>query len=97
MPGARRPTGARLPPMLIAALLILVGILIIVSNPLLGFIPGILMIAIGIVVGVIAATGRGIGALLSIGSSKTCPDCKSRIPSDAVACRFCGARIDGSR
>ena len=83
--------------MVIAALLILVGILIIVSNPLLGFIPGVLMIVVGIIVGVIAATGRGIGALLSIGSTQTCPDCKSRIPSDAVACRFCGARLDGSR
>lgn len=83
--------------MIIAALLILVGILIIVSNPLLGFIPGILMIVIGIVVGVVVGTGRGIASLASFGSTKTCPECGMRIPSEAVACRFCGRRIDGSR
>ena len=84
-------------PMILAALLVLLGIIVITSNPILGFIPGILMIVIGIVVGVLAAAGRGIGALASIGSTKTCPDCRMRIPSDAVVCRFCGWRIDGSK
>ena len=55
--------------MLIAALLILIGIFLIVSNPLLGAIPGILLILIGIVVGVFAVLGRGIGAIASIGRS----------------------------
>ena len=83
--------------MIIAALLVLFGIMIIVSNPLLGFIPGIILIALGIVVAVFAGLGRGIGLLASFGSTKTCPDCRMRIPSQAVVCRFCGTRIDGSR
>ena len=80
--------------MLIALILILVGIVLIVSNPLLGFIPGILLIVIGLVVGVLAMLGRGVGALSGIGSTKTCPECRSKIPSAATVCRHCGYRYD---
>ena len=55
--------------MVIAIILILVGIILIVSNPLLGFIPGILLIVMGLVVGVLAMLGRGIGAIAGIGST----------------------------
>ena len=78
--------------MVIAIILILIGIVLIVSNPLLGFIPGLLLIVIGLVVGVLAALGRGIGAIAGIGSTKTCPDCRSKIPSEATVCRHCGYR-----
>ena len=78
--------------MVIALILILIGIVLIVSNPLLGFIPGILLIVIGLVVGVLAALGRGIGAIAGIGSTKTCPECRSQIPSAATVCRQCGYR-----
>lgn len=78
--------------MLIALLLFLVGIMLIVSNPILGFIPGILLIVVAIVVGVFALLGRGIGAVASIGTSKVCPDCRSRVPSSASVCRHCGYR-----
>jgi uncharacterized protein UPF0547 len=81
--------------MLIGLLLILVGIVLIVSNPLLGFVPGILLIVIGLIVGILGTLGRGIGAIASIGSTKTCPDCRSKIPSDAVVCRHCGHRYGG--
>ena len=80
--------------MLIAVLLILVGFVLIVSNPILGFIPGILLIVIGLVVLVLAAMGRGIGAIAGIGSTKTCPECRSQIPSAATVCRYCGYRYD---
>lgn len=78
--------------MLIAVLLILVGFILIVSNPLLGFVPGILLIVIGLVVLVLAMMGRGIGAIAGIGSTKTCPDCRSQIPTAASVCRHCGYR-----
>ena len=82
--------------MVIALTLILVGIVLIVSNPLLGFIPGLLLIVIGLVVGVLAALGRGIGAIAGIGSTKTCPECRSQIPSAAIVCRHCGYRYPES-
>ena len=78
--------------MVIALILILVGIVLIVSNPLLGIIPGILLIVIGLFVGILAGLGRGIGAIAGIGSTKTCPECRSQIPSEAVVCRHCGYR-----
>ncbi len=78
--------------MLIGLLLFVAGILIIVANPLLGFIPGVLLIVIGIVVMVLGGLARGFGAILGIGSTKTCPECRSRIASDAVVCRYCGYR-----
>ena len=80
--------------MIVALILLLVGIFLIVSNPILGFIPGILLIIAGIVVGALAGLGRGIGAIASIGSTKTCPDCRSKIPSDASVCRHCRYRYE---
>lgn len=80
--------------MLIALVLVLVGVILIVSNPLLGLIPGILLVVVGLVVGILAMLGRGIGAIAGIGSRKTCSECRSQIPSAAVVCRHCGYRYN---
>lgn len=78
--------------MLIGLLLILVGIVLIVVNPLVGVIPGILLILVGVVVIVLGGIAKGAGAVMNIGSTKTCPDCRSKIPSEAVVCRYCNFR-----
>jgi hypothetical protein len=78
--------------MVIALLLLLVGMVLIVSNPILGLIPGVILIVIALVVAVLAMLGKGVGAVASIGSTKTCPDCRSKIPSDAAVCRHCNYR-----
>lgn len=78
--------------MLIALLLIVLGIVLIASIPILGLIPGVILIVIGVVVGVLSLLGKGIGAVAGIGSTKTCPDCQSKIPSAASVCRYCHYR-----
>lgn len=78
--------------MLIAVMLIVVGIVLIASIPILGLIPGLILIVIGVVVGVLSLLGKGIGAVAGIGSTKSCPDCKSKIPSAASVCRHCHYR-----
>jgi hypothetical protein len=81
--------------MLLAILLILMGIGLIVAIPLLGWIPGAILILIGVMIGILALGARGIGALASIGSTKHCPDCRSKIPVEASVCRYCGFRFGG--
>jgi len=61
-------------------------------NPLLGAIPGLLLIVVGLVLMVLGLLARGVGALAGIGSVKTCPDCRSKIPAPANVCRYCGHR-----
>ena len=77
---------------MIGLILMLVGIVLIVVNPIIGVIPGVILIAIGLVVFVLSVLAKGAGAVLSIGSTKACPDCRSKIPSEANVCRHCGYR-----
>jgi hypothetical protein len=78
--------------MVLALVLFVLGILLIATIPILGWIPGLLLIAVSIVVLILAVLGRGIGAIAGIGSTKTCPECRSKIASGAQVCRFCGYR-----
>lgn len=79
--------------MVIGVVLLVIGLWLIVSHPILGFIPGLFLIVIGIVVLVLGGIARGTFALLRLGSSKTCPECRSAIPNAASVCRFCGHRF----
>jgi len=74
----------------------LIGVVMILINPLFGFVPGVFLIVLSLVLGVIALLAKGVGAVAGIGSEKTCPECKSKIPADAAVCRYCGFRYDGT-
>ena len=76
---------------MIGLILLLVGIALIVINPIVGFIPGVILIVIGLVILVLSMLAKGAGAVLGTGP-KTCPDCRSKIPRDASVCRHCGYR-----
>jgi hypothetical protein len=53
--------------MIIGVLLVLLGVLLIISSPIFGFLPGLLLIVVGIVIGILGFLGRGIGAILGLG------------------------------
>ncbi len=78
--------------MMIGLVLLLIGVALIVVNPLLGLIPGVILVVLGLVLFVLGGLGRGVGAVLSFGSTKTCPDCRTEIPAQANVCRYCGYR-----
>jgi DUF2075 family protein len=80
--------------MLIGLVLLLVGLILIVANPFLGLVPGLFLIVVGLVVMVLGGLARGVGIVAGIGSTKSCPDCRSKIPSGATVCRSDLAQVD---
>ena len=78
----------------VAIALFLVGLVMILVNPLFGFVPGVFLIVMAIVLGVIGYLLKGLGVAMDFGSRKHCPECMSEIPSAAVVCRYCGYRYD---
>ena len=79
---------------IVGIVLLLLGILLILNHPLLGLIPGLILIAFGIVAVVLGGIWRGGLAVLRFGTTKTCPECRSSIPLAATVCRYCGHRFD---
>ena len=85
-------------PLPVAGALIVVGIIILVTNPSWGLIPSFALIVIGLVFGILAlldkdAVPRGAG----MAQTKACPQCGSRNPMEATACRRCGRRYPTER
>jgi ribosomal protein L40E len=80
--------------MVVGLVLFIVGILLIVSHPILGFIPGLLLIVFGIVAMILGGIARGGLALLRLGTMKTCPECRSSVPLSATVCRYCQHRFE---
>ncbi len=78
---------------MIGCLIVLLGVIVFIANPILGFIPAVLLVLVGLVVIVFTVITRGIVGLFTLGSTKTCPECRSRIPSAATVCRHCGHRF----
>ena len=78
---------------MIGCLLLLLALVVFLANPILGFIPAVLLVLIGLIVIVLTVLTRGIAGLFTIGSTKVCPDCRSRIPAAASVCRHCGHRF----
>ncbi len=82
--------------MLIGLLILVVGIVFILINPILGLIPGLFLIVVAIIWFVFAVFFKGVGAIAGIGSTKQCPECRSKISSDATVCRYCNYRYEAS-
>ncbi len=80
--------------MLIAALIFVIGMFLIVSNPIIGLIPGLFLIVVSIIWFVFAVFFKGVGAIVGIGSTQQCPKCRAQIPSEATVCRYCNYRYD---
>jgi DNA-directed RNA polymerase subunit RPC12/RpoP len=79
--------------MLIGCLLMVLGLFLIVINPILGTIPGVLLILAGIAMAILGGLFRTVSVLAG-GGSKTCPDCRSRIDKRATVCAHCGHRFE---
>lgn len=78
----------------LAIALFIVGVIMILINPLFGLVPGLFLIVVSLVVGVIGVVFKGVGAAFGFGAQKRCPECMTMIPSNAVVCRHCGYRYD---
>ena len=88
--------------MIVGLVLLILGVALIWNNLILGLIPGLILIVIGIVAIVVGGLWRGGLAVLRAGSAnggsttgpggptKVCPACHNAVASSAAFCPTCG-------
>jgi hypothetical protein len=74
----------------VAVALFVVGVVIILINPIVGLVPGVFLMILALVVGVIGLLARRVGVFAGLGPKKRCPECMAKIPANAALCRSCG-------
>ena len=77
---------------IIGLVVIIVGVLLIISIPLLGWFFGGMLVFIGISLMTLSWL-RGMMKKVVPKSIQTCPACKAPIPGDASVCMYCGHRF----
>lgn len=78
--------------MLIAVLFMVAGLVVMVWNPVWGLVPSFLLLVVGVMIAIVSMLGGRSRAFVEVGSTKSCPECRSRIPPAATACARCGHR-----
>ena len=85
--------------MILGIALVLIGLVIFFVLPVVGWIPGALIVLFGaflVVMNIVKTGARATAAAAKAGyrtaTTKPCPDCKTRIPADATVCASCGYR-----
>lgn len=83
--------------MIVGIVLVLLGMALILNNLILGLLPGLILIALGIVAIVVGGLWRGGLAVLRLGgqpvATKTCPECRAVVPTNASFCATCGHKF----
>ena len=74
----------------VAIAFFVVGIILILINPMVGLVPGAFLIVVAGVLGAIGLVAKRFG----IGYQKRCPECMTKIPLRDSVCRHCGYRYE---
>lgn len=87
--------------MILGIAFVFIGLVIFFVLPVVGWIPGALialfgafLVAMNLMKGGARATAAAAKAGYRAATTKPCPDCKTRIPADAIVCATCGYRYE---